>query len=485
MARLSDSYDTLVFDLGNVLSPREDSIEDSKQQIDTKLLRRMMNAQIWYDNEAGTVPDEETYAELAKEFEVDESLIQIAVSEAMAALRPRAEMFDLIRTLKPGRKIYAMANMSASTWNTVKLNGASSWKIFDAIFLSYIAGSRKPELPFYRLFLHDTGSIPSRTIFVDDNREHLVTAQSLGMRTIFFDNFANVERILHNLCGDPVERASRFLEQNAKQHLSHTTDGQVIHENFSQLMILEATDDPSLVDYTIYEAEFNFFKGSGELTTTYYPDDLDTTSMAWTVIPNVADDTTKTKVMDRMLQFCDGDGIPLTCFDWNRPRRDHAICVNVLTLFHAYGRGKELDKAVEWIYSVLLTGAYMDGARYYIGPEPFLYFMLRLPERSPELAKRMGALFKQRCQERIGSPGDALALAMRLHLCNRVDLNNKIDFQRLSNIQQLDGGWEPGAFYRYGSIDLQFGNRGLSTAIAQRAIKEYRLKYGSLASDVV
>ena len=90
----------------------------------------------------------------------------------------------------------------------------------------------------------------------------------------------------------------------------------------------------------------------------------------------------------------------------------------------------------------------------------------------------MGPLFKGRCEERIGSPGDGLALAMRLHFCNRVDLNNKIDLGRLLNMQQLDGGWEPGLFYRYVSVDLQFGNRGLSTAIAQRAIKEYRFKFG-------
>lgn len=111
--------------------------------------------------------------------------------------------------------------------------------------------------------------------------------------------------------------------------------------------------------------------------------------------------------------------------------------------------------------------------------------MLRLLERDTVLCQRIGALFKERCQERIGSPGDALALAMRLHFCNRVDLNNKIDFRRLLDMQQLDGGWELGQFYRYISVDLQFGNRGLSTAIAQRAIKEYRLKFGSPTSGVV
>ena len=266
-----------------------------------------------------------------------------------------------------------MTNMSASTWSTLKSKGVDSWGIFDANFLSYTAGSRKPEILFYRQFLQETGSIPERTIFVDDNREHLVTAQSLGMKTIHFDNFFNVERILHNLCGDPVERANQFLVQNAKQHLSRTAaGGQVIHENFSQLLILEATDDASLIDYTTYEGEFNFFKRCGEFTTEHCPDDLDTTSIAWTVIPDVTDYTTKMKVMDRMTQFCDEDGIPLTWFDWSRPRRDHTICVNVLTLFHMYGREKELDRAADWIYSILLTGAYMEGSRYYVGPEPFL-----------------------------------------------------------------------------------------------------------------
>ncbi len=49
----------------------------------------------------------------------------------------------------------------------------------------------------------------------------------------------------------------------------------------------------------------------------------------------------------------------------------------------------------------------------------------------------MGPVLKERCKECIGSPSpeDGFALAMRLHFCNGVDLNDKIDFGRLSDMQ--------------------------------------------------
>lgn len=94
-------------------------------------------------------------------------------------------------------------------------------------------------------------------------------------------------------------------------------------------------------------------------------------------------------------------------------------------------------------------------------------------ERAPMLERSiMGELLRERCRERIGLPGDSLALGMRLHCCTRLSIKAEADFVNLLTMQRPDGGWEGGYVYRYAS-GLQITNRGLTTAIAARAIREY------------
>ncbi|PPQ91897.1 hypothetical protein CVT25_000708 [Psilocybe cyanescens] len=368
MSRYFNSYDTLIFDIPGVLFTSKGA---QTTNVDAHMFRQIIGTQSWYNLEMAKISDNEAYALIAKQFSLCEDDIRDAVQKAIDSLVHRSEMFDLIADLKPGRKIYAMANMPSSIWEVVKRKSGALWDMFDGIFISGTVGGRKPDFAFYQHVLHETGAIPEHTLLVDDSRDNIVTGRCLGFKCILYDTFANVHQALHNLCGDPISRASEFLVSNAKRHHSFASASQIIHENVCQLLILEATNDPSLVDYPHYPAECNFFTGRSEFTTTEFPDDLDTTSIYWTVIPDVASHETKMKVMDRMLTCCNVDGIPLTYFDHNRQRRDHVICTNVLSLFYAHDRGEELSKATSFIHSILRTGAYSGGATYYEGSEVF------------------------------------------------------------------------------------------------------------------
>lgn len=105
--------------------------------------------------------------------------------------------------------------------------------------------------------------------------------------------------------------------------------------------------------------------------------------------------------------------------------------------------------------------------------------MLRLLERAPSLHHRIGDVLKKRCRERIGYflENNPLALGMRLHCCNRLGIDARIDFERMLDLQQLDGSWDGGRIFSYGMREVHVSNKGLTTAIAQRAIKEYRAKF--------
>lgn len=161
-------------------------------------------------------------------------------------------------------------------------------------------------------------------------------------------------------------------------------------------------------------------------------------------------------------------------FDHSRPRIDPVVCVNAITLFSSTGRQRELATTEDWVYSVLVNRAYVDGTLYYHTPEAFLYFLSRLTKASRHARLRFTSLMRERVLELIGSPGDSLALAMRILVCAEVQVKNNVDVRRLLSQQRLDGSWD-GFFYRYGSADILIGNSGLTTALAVKALQEMDL----------
>ncbi|KAF9063013.1 Haloacid dehalogenase-like hydrolase-domain-containing protein [Rhodocollybia butyracea] len=460
-------YDAIIFDLGDVLFAWSAL---TKTSISPQVLRSIIQSTTWFKYERGEISEEECYATVALEKCISVNDVRRAFQEARESLTSQPLMTDLIRELKPGRGIYAMSNISAEDFAFLQTVKSSDMDLFDHCFTSSAAGKRKPDILYFHHVLERTGADPSRTIYVDDKLSNVQAACSLGMAGILYEDFKTVERTLRNLCFDSTSRGESFLKRHAGQHLSYTSTGVVIYENFAQLLILEATRDPSLVKYTRYNGPFNFFRGVGELTTRDFPCDVDTTSIGITCSDYMSL-AMKNQVMDAILDLRNPDGIPQVYFDASRPRTDPAVCVNVLTLFHKHSRGQQLKKCLEWVESVLRYRGFSKGTRYYEPPEAFLFFLTRLFQVAPDVHKRLAPVFADCCRERLGIKGDALALAMRVVCCNFAGINASGDLLTLQSMQEIDGGWPDGWFYKYGLNGIRIANRGFTTAIAINAIK--------------
>ena len=83
----------------------------------------------------------------------------------------------------------------------------------------------------------------------------------------------------------------------------------------------------------------------------------------------------------------------------------------------------------------------------------------------------IGSLLKERVQERVGQSGNALEIAMRILVCKWLSVDCGGDRHTLLNMQREDGGWDAGWMYRYGSTGIRIGNRGVTTAMAIRALE--------------
>lgn len=239
----ASSYTTLIFDIGDVLfswSPQ------TKTSISQNVLRKILSSLTWNDYERGRMSQAECYARVGGEFSVDPTEVARAFQDARDSLQSNEELISVIRHLKARSDgtlhVFAMSNISAPDYEVLRTKPAD-WSLFDGIFTSAEVGERKPNLGFYKAVISSTGADPSRTIFVDDKMVNVLSARSLGMRGIIFDDTREVIRVLYNLLGDPVERGRQYLTMNAKKLLSVTDNGILLRENFAQLLILEATDN--------------------------------------------------------------------------------------------------------------------------------------------------------------------------------------------------------------------------------------------------
>ena len=252
--------DNVIFDLGDVLFTWSANTGTS---ISPKTLHSILRSSNWFEYEKGNLSEEEAYGLAAAEFSLDASEVGAAFRAARDSLQSDSSMVTLLHELKENDDIqlFAMSNISAPDWEVLRHKGRpEDWALFERVFTSATARERKPNLGYFRHVLEFTGIDPRRTAFVDDKLENVVSARSLGLKGIVFTSFDEVARELRTLVRNPIIDGERYLRCHAKEMKSVTDTGVVLEENFAQLLILEVTGDPSLVDYIKYPRLSNFFK---------------------------------------------------------------------------------------------------------------------------------------------------------------------------------------------------------------------------------
>lgn len=252
--------DNVIFDLGDVLFTWSANTDSS---ISPTLLHKILRSSTWFEYEKGNICEEETYRLAAKEFSLDALEVGAAFRAARDTLQSNPSMVTLLHELRRNSdiRLFVMSNISAPDWEVLRNKARpEDWVLFERVFTSAAVHERKPNLGYFRHVLESTGIDPSRTAFVDDKLENVLSAQSLGFKGIVFTSFDDFVCELRTLVRDPIADGEKYLRDHAKQMKSVTESGIVLEENFGQLLILDVTGDPSLVDYIKYPRLSNFFK---------------------------------------------------------------------------------------------------------------------------------------------------------------------------------------------------------------------------------
>ncbi len=97
---------------------------------------------------------------------------------------------------RSGRYLLATINNEALELNLYRIEKFGLRKDFIAFFSSCYLGVRKPDAAIYRMALQVTARSPGECVFIDDRELNLECARLLGMRTIHYQNAAQLREEL-------------------------------------------------------------------------------------------------------------------------------------------------------------------------------------------------------------------------------------------------------------------------------------------------
>jgi HAD superfamily hydrolase (TIGR01509 family) len=111
---------------------------------------------------------------------------------------PNHQLLDLIREqLKSKYKIGIISNAGAD-W-VLKILGEDNIKLFDDIVLSYKVGFIKPDSEIYEMSARNLEVKPTESVFVDDILTYCQGAEAVGMNTVWYQEFDQVQEELEKI----------------------------------------------------------------------------------------------------------------------------------------------------------------------------------------------------------------------------------------------------------------------------------------------
>lgn len=107
------------------------------------------------------------------------------------------KMYQLAEKLKEKNRVVAGTNTIDSHYKKHLKNG--DYDVFEMVYPSNLIGVAKPNINFYKNILENEKQLPQDTIFIDDNKENVESANKLGITAILFKSYLDLTDKLNKL----------------------------------------------------------------------------------------------------------------------------------------------------------------------------------------------------------------------------------------------------------------------------------------------
>ncbi|KAJ2975648.1 hypothetical protein NQ176_g5401 [Zarea fungicola] len=232
-------FEDIILDINGVILRYSTNIRGGL--LPARTIKNILDSPDWHCYEKGKISQEASVKAIASRYGLSQTDWEAATEELKSTLDENLSFIAAIAYLKSCYshiRVHAFTNMTSPDYKYLKAR-MENWHIFDNIVTSSSIGHRKPDAEFFKRALQAVDAEAETSVFVDDRRENVIMAHSLGMRAILFDSTSKVISQLHNCLGDPIDRGYSFLCDRKKGIHSETDHGVLITDNFSQLLVLQ------------------------------------------------------------------------------------------------------------------------------------------------------------------------------------------------------------------------------------------------------
>ncbi|MCJ1454562.1 hypothetical protein MMC28_004915 [Mycoblastus sanguinarius] len=380
-ARSFQWFDNVIFEINDILF-RSALADSPSSKFHPELnTHELLNSAPWYAFEKRLINEDECIQRIGHKFNIPEEIVREVIL-AGTPMKPVPEMLALVKELQQKHKVFAVGNIPAPTFQSLRLK----FKVLNSlehVFLSSQIGERLPHLLFFNRLLDFDALRPERTLYIGSNLDNVVSARSLGFHGIVSTDVQETARRVQSMCSDPIPAAQEYLRTNARELNLEMSNGKQLKDAFAQFLVLDVTGDESLIEYDKSLSEFPWLYGTPSKFFTY-PPDIETNAIGMSALKDM-DEKIKHNMMDKMLRYRDSTGILQTYLTDERVRVCATAALNTVAFFNEFGRGNQVTETEDWIYRILKNRAFRDGTRYYPTADFFLYLASRLIIKAPHL----------------------------------------------------------------------------------------------------
>jgi epoxide hydrolase-like predicted phosphatase len=192
----------VIFDLGGVAVDWSNSITyryvEDKYKIPAEDFKRIAESGI-PEAQRGMISEGDWMKAVFKHFGDPPKDYATIWEKTFTEARFNEQVLELVKGLKlRGYKVAALSNIEPSRARWLRQLGIEDY--FDVVVFSFEVGLRKPDLPdstrdggIYELTLKRLRLVPGECLFIDDNSNCLMAAEAIGIKTILFENVAQLK----------------------------------------------------------------------------------------------------------------------------------------------------------------------------------------------------------------------------------------------------------------------------------------------------
>jgi FMN phosphatase YigB (HAD superfamily) len=190
----------IVFDIGNVLlyfKPEEylDSFKFD-ETIKEKVFQSIFKSKHWVELDRGTLTENEAIDFFCKTSPELQQEIKKVMQDWIGILKPNLETVKILREIKEKNyRMFLLSNFHKSAFEKVSCEN-EFFNIFDGKIISYEINLIKPEEAIYNRLLKTYDLKAEETLFIDDMKENIETAEKLGIHTILFKDAGSLKDAL-------------------------------------------------------------------------------------------------------------------------------------------------------------------------------------------------------------------------------------------------------------------------------------------------